>query len=139
MSDQAIGATTTLDPRAGTVTIINTYQVEPGRAEELVDFLAEATRSTLRHVPGFVSANLHVAFDRSQVVNYAQWESREAIAAARDYPRVAALMQEQARIATSFAPVLYELRLCVVAAENMAAEEAPPHLASCLRQGERLP
>jgi quinol monooxygenase YgiN len=77
------GATTVLDPEARHVTIINTYVVEPERADELIEFLVEATRSTIRHVPGFLSANLHVAIDRIHVVNYAQWQSREAIAAAR--------------------------------------------------------
>jgi quinol monooxygenase YgiN len=109
-------ATTTLDPKAGHVTIINTYAVDPERADELVDFLAAATHSTLRHVPGFVSANLHVAFDRTQVVNYAQWESREALVAARDNPEVVALVQEQTRIAKSFSPIPYALRVCIPAA-----------------------
>ncbi len=107
---------TTLDPAAGHVTIINTYVVAPERAEELLDFLVRSTRSTLSHVPGFVSANLHLSVDRTQVVNYAQWQSREAIAAARENPTVAALIEEQARIAESFTPILYELRASMAAA-----------------------
>jgi quinol monooxygenase YgiN len=110
------GETTVLDPKASIITIINTYMVEPERADELIAFLVEATRSTLRHVPGFISANLHVALDRKQVVNYAQWKSPEALAAVRENSQVAALMQEQLRIANSFAPVLYTLRACIPAA-----------------------
>jgi hypothetical protein len=49
-------------------------------------------------------------------VNYAQWESREALAAARGNAQLAALMQEQLRIAKSFSPVLYALRACIPAA-----------------------
>lgn len=110
------GDVTVLDPAAGRVTIINTYAVEPERADELVAFLIESTRSVVRHVPGFLSANLHVALDRTQVVNYAQWASREALAAARENQQVAALMQEQLRIAKSFSPILYALRICILAA-----------------------
>jgi heme-degrading monooxygenase HmoA len=77
---------TMLDPSAGYITIINTYAVAPERAEALLDFLVRATNETIRYVPGFVSANLHVNFDRTQVGNYAQWLSREAIAAARENP-----------------------------------------------------
>jgi hypothetical protein len=33
-----------------------------------------ATNETVRYVPWFVSANLHVNFERTQVVNYAQWK-----------------------------------------------------------------
>ena len=109
---------TTLDPSAGYITIINTYAVAPERAEALLDFLVRATKETIRYVPGFVSANLHLNFDRTQVVNYAQWKSREAIAAARENPKVIALMHEQLRIAESFTPILYELRQSVPAASE---------------------
>ena len=101
---------TTLDPGAEQVTLINTYTVAPDRAEELVEFLTRSTEETLRYVPGFISANLHVSLDGTQVVNYAQWANREAPAAARANPRVAALMQEQLQIAQSFTPVPYRLR-----------------------------
>ncbi len=106
---------TTLDPRAGLTTIINTYTVAPEHAEGLVDLLVRLTVETLRHVPGFVSANLHISIDRTQVVNYAQWQSREAVAAAGADPKVAACIREAAQLVKSFAPVLYELRQSVAA------------------------
>jgi len=109
---------TTLDPGAGYVTLINTYVVAPERAEELLDFLVRSTLETLRYVPGFVSANLHVNFERTRVVNYAQWKSHEAVAAARENPKVAALMRQQLQIAQSFAPIQYELRNSVAAASS---------------------
>ena len=109
---------TTLDPSAGYVMIINTYAVAPERAEALLEFLVRATNETIRYVPGFVSANLHVNFDRTQVVNYAQWKNREAIAAARENPKVLALMREQLQIADSFTPIQYELRQSVAAASE---------------------
>ena len=105
----------TLDPSAGYVTIINTYEVAPERADELLDLLARATADTIRFVPGFVSANFHVNFDHTQIVNYAQWENQEAIAAARDYPGVKAWIEEAAKVATSFSPVPYKLRHSVLA------------------------
>lgn len=113
--EQGDPARTTLDPAAGYVTIINTYAVAPERAEALLDLLVRATTETLRHVPGFVSASFHVNLDHTQVVNYAQWRSHEAIAAAGADPSVAARIREAAQIADSFAPVLYELRHSVTA------------------------
>ena len=107
---------TTLDPSASYVTIINTYTVAPERAGALLDLLVGATTETLRYVPGFVSANFHVNLDRTQVVNYAQWQSREAITAAGADSKVAALIREAAQIADSFTPIQYELRLSVAAA-----------------------
>lgn len=100
----------TLDPGAHHVTIINTYVVAPDRAEALLDLLVRATEGTLRLVPGFVSANFHLNEDRTQLVNYAQWRSREAIAAARANPSVAALIRDASEIADSFTPIQYELR-----------------------------
>ncbi|WP_161974219.1 putative quinol monooxygenase [Rhizobium deserti] len=116
MSDSILqGGSTVLDPEAGQVTIVNTYVVEPERADELISFLVESTLSTVRHVPGFISANLHIAHDRSQVVNYAQWQNVEALAAARENPKLAALMQKQLQIAKSFSPVLYTLKASISA------------------------
>ena len=57
-------------------------------------------------------------FDGTQVVNYAQWKSREVIAAARENPKVVALMREQLQIADSFTPILYEMRQSVAAADE---------------------
>lgn len=107
---------TTLDPRAGYATIINTYTVAPDRAEALLDLLVRATTDTLRHVPGFVSANFHLNSDRTQVVNYAQWRDGDSIAAARDHPAVADLIREAGQIADSFLPIVYELRQSIAGA-----------------------
>jgi heme-degrading monooxygenase HmoA len=108
--------TTVIDPEAKHVTIINTYAVEPERADELIAFLIEGTLSTMRHVPGFVSANLHVAHDRTQVVNYAQWKSLEALSAVRGNPQAVALVQGSLNVAKGFTPIQYELRACIPAA-----------------------
>ena len=48
-------------------------RVAPEYAEALLNFLVRATNETIRYVPGFVSANLYVNFERTQVVNYAQF------------------------------------------------------------------
>jgi antibiotic biosynthesis monooxygenase (ABM) superfamily enzyme len=106
---------TTLDTDDGYVTVINTYTVAPERAEELLDLLVTATNDTLRHVPGFVSANFHLNGDQSQVVNYAQWRSLEELAAAREDPEVVARIGEAGKLAGSFTPVLYVLRATVAA------------------------
>ena len=106
---------TTLDPSAGYVTIINTYNVEPERAEAVLNALVSATEETLRFVPGFVSANLHLSVDGTQVINYAQWQSREAVATAGADPKVAARIQEIAAMVNSFAPILFDLRNSIAA------------------------
>jgi quinol monooxygenase YgiN len=107
---------TTLDPSADYVTTMNTYTVAPERSEEALEYLVRSAVETVRHVPGFVSMNFHVSLDRNQIVNYGQWESREAMVAARENPKIVALMSETAKIAGSSKPIPYELRQSVAAA-----------------------
>ena len=103
-------AMTTLDPADHFVTFINTFAVEPNRAEELAGSLARATEEVMAGMPGFVSANLHVSEDRRRVVNYAQWRSREDYDAMSANPTAQAHMREAAALAVSYDPVFYELR-----------------------------
>lgn len=111
---------TRLDPCAGYITTMNTYTVAPERVEEVLEYLVRSATETVRYVPGFVSMNFHVSLDRTQIVNYGQWKSREAMAAARENPKIVALMSETAKIAGSSKPVPYELRQSVAGADENA-------------------
>ena len=100
----------TLDPKDGYVTLINTFTVDPAKAEALLDELAKATEHGMRKRDGFVSANLHISPDRKHVANYAQWRSRAAIDAMMNDPDAQAHMRQAAGLAISFEPIYYELR-----------------------------
>jgi quinol monooxygenase YgiN len=100
---QASQRLTALDQNAGYITIINRYAVSPERADELVDLLVRATVETMRrYLPGFVVATFQISVDRTRLVNYTQWRSRESIEAARADPKVAALLREAAQFADGF-------------------------------------
>lgn len=101
---------TTLTPADGYLTLINTFTVDPKRADELLETLSRATQETFADQPGFVSANLHLSLDRTHVANYAQWRSATQYQAASQRPEVQAHFQEAAGIAETFEPILYELR-----------------------------
>jgi heme-degrading monooxygenase HmoA len=88
-------------------TSINVFTVAPERASELADLLSRATEETMRFVPGFISANIHVSTDGTRVVNYAQWQSPEAFQAMFDDPGAREHMKVCAAVATSFEPHLY--------------------------------
>jgi quinol monooxygenase YgiN len=79
------------------VTLINVFTVEPQHQQKLVDLLTEATEKVMRHLPGFVSANIHKSFDGTRVANYAQWKSREHFEAMlkspETLPHIGAVMQ----------------------------------------------
>ena len=101
---------TTLDPKQGYVTLINTFRVKPGKADELVRFLAEATEKAIGETPGFISANFHVSLDGTRVVNYAQWRSQadfERMRSSEEFKKHTAAAEAMIE---DFEPVLYELR-----------------------------
>jgi quinol monooxygenase YgiN len=99
-----------LDPRDDYAVLINTFRVAPERAEELMALLERATEETIRFQPGFVSANLHVSADQTRIVNYAQWRSRADFEAMLQNPAARAHIAEVGKIATSFDPVIFNLR-----------------------------
>lgn len=98
---------TTIHEHAPHATLINVFTVAPERAEELAGLLREATEQTMRFVPGFISANIHVSTDGTRVVNYAQWQSAEAYQAMLQDPTAREHMGVCAGVATGFDPHLY--------------------------------
>jgi len=101
---------TTLDPKDGHMVLINTFTVAPEIADALLAELRHATESRIRHVPGFVSANLHISEDRTHVSNYAQWRSRADYDAFLRDPATREHLKAAAALAVSFDPIIYELR-----------------------------
>ena len=89
------------------VTLINTFTVKPENQEPLLRVLDEATEQVMRHIPGFVSANLHKSLDGTRVVNYAQWKDEAAFRAMLQDERAKAHMGAAAKLAERFDPVLY--------------------------------
>ena len=100
----------TLDAHDSYMVLINTFAVDPDRAEELLEVLGRATDAAMVDRPGFVSANLHMSDDRKHVTNYAQWKTREDYDAMMADPAAVEHMGAAADIADGFEPFYYELR-----------------------------
>ena len=71
---------------AEVVTLINVFTVDREDQLRLVELWQDATERVMRHLPGFVSANVHRSLDGMKVVNYAQWENQEAFTAMLQNP-----------------------------------------------------
>ena len=108
-------ARTTLDPKGGYLTFINTFTIEPDNAERLLQALRDATDEIFRRQPGFISANLQISRDLRRVLNYAQWRSKEDYVAMSKQPEVQVHMKQVAALAISFDPVDYDLADIVLA------------------------
>jgi quinol monooxygenase YgiN len=101
---------TTLNPTDRHLVLINTFTVEPSKADDLLEALSRATKDIMSHRPGFISANLHISPDRKHIANYAQWRSKDDLDAMMKDPTAQAHMKESAALAISFSPIYYELR-----------------------------
>jgi len=92
---------TTISTENKVATLINVFNVEPENQQKLADMLVEATEKTMKHVEGFISANIHKSLDGKRVVNYAQWQSPGAFEAMVKDPRAQEHMKPIMEIATA--------------------------------------
>ena len=90
------------------VTLINVFTVEPANQRQLLELLARATETCVRHAPGFISASLHRGLDGTKVTMYAQWRSVEDYQAMRENPAPLPYLQQALSIA-KFDPGIYEV------------------------------
>ena len=100
-------AETTIRAGAPLVTLINVFTVDPKDQERLVKLWQEGTDEVMRHLPGFISANVHRSLDGTKVINYAQWESVDAFTSSVQNSDVAAYFERLAQIGTPD-PILCE-------------------------------
>jgi quinol monooxygenase YgiN len=96
------------DPHSKSVTLINVFTVDPQNQERLIELLTRATESSVRHAPGFITANLHRSIDGTKVTMVAQWRSAEDYQAMRSDPAPLPFLQEALTIAT-FDPGMYHI------------------------------
>jgi heme-degrading monooxygenase HmoA len=101
--------TTTIDPNAKVVTFINIYEVAPEKQAELAELLSAGTDQTLRHMPGFVSVNIHRSTDGHRVANSTQWASQDEFERMGKSPEAQALFRKFAAVAKSVAPAVYQV------------------------------
>jgi quinol monooxygenase YgiN len=101
-------ATATISPSTRLVTLINVFTVEPVNQRQLLELLARATETSVRHAPGFISASLHRSLDGTKVTMYAQWRSVADYQAMRENPTAPPYLQEALAIA-KFHPGMYEV------------------------------
>jgi heme-degrading monooxygenase HmoA len=100
--------TTTINADARVVTIINVFETTPEKQDELIRVLEQATLDVMRHLPGFVSANIHKSIDGKRVANYAQWETAEDFQRMLEDPEAQQHMRKVDTLAKA-APVMYRV------------------------------
>lgn len=71
-----------INPGAGILTMINVVTSETGKQLETIQLLQAGMEKTMRHQPGFISANIHRSLNSEHVVVYAQWKDQASVDAA---------------------------------------------------------
>jgi quinol monooxygenase YgiN len=99
---------TTISPSRKLVTLINVFTVEPANQQQLLELLARATETSVRHAPGFISASLHRGLDGTKVTMYARWRSVEDYQAMRENPAPRPYLQHALAI-SKLVPGIYEV------------------------------
>ncbi|MEV4380224.1 antibiotic biosynthesis monooxygenase family protein [Streptosporangium sp. NPDC049644] len=90
------------------VTLINVFDVDASKQQELIDLLNEGTEKVIKNRPGFVSVNILASVDGTRVVNFAQWRSQDDVKATMADPEVQALGKRTAELAKP-APHVYSV------------------------------
>jgi quinol monooxygenase YgiN len=101
------------------ITLINVFTVAQAKQQELITLLTRATDSSVRDVPGFISASLHRSLDGTKVTMYAQWRSVEDYQAMRQNAAAIPYLQQALTIAT-FDPGMYDVVETFIASEKNA-------------------
>src|ERR1700675_163937 len=101
-------AMATNSPTSKLVILINVFTVEPVNQQQLLELLARATETSVRHAPCFISISLHRGLDTKKVTMYAQWRSVEDYQAMRENPAPLPYLQQALAIAR-FEPGMYEV------------------------------
>lgn len=109
LSEKEKNSMTRITTDKNLVTHINVFTVSPENQQQLVDLLVEATQSTIRKFPGYISNNYHKSLDGTKVTTYAQWRSQADFEAMLQSPETASRFQALSQLVTSFEPHLYEV------------------------------
>lgn len=95
--------------RDGVQTVITTFEMTPGTAQDLMDALREAYESFISKRPGFIGAGLHMNDAQTRIANYSQWERREDFLAMLRTDEMRAHNRRFSELCARFEPVMYEV------------------------------
>jgi heme-degrading monooxygenase HmoA len=99
----------TVEADSGIATLINVFTVTAERQAAVVESLRAFTEKHARRLPGFIAAAVHRSVDGTQVVNYAQWSTPDAMNEMLASPAAIAHLREVRELAQAIQPHLYQV------------------------------
>jgi len=91
-------------------TVITTFEMTPGTAQDLMDALTDAYEKFISKQPGFIAAGLHINDAQTRIANYSQWAKREDYQAMLRSDEMRARNRKINEMCKSFEPVMYEVQ-----------------------------
>lgn len=89
----------TISADSAITTVVSTFTVQPTKQQELLSLLA-TNAAGLMELLGFIGAAFHPSDDGTRIVNYAQWETEDALKAMLNNPSMAEHRQQISAIAS---------------------------------------
>ncbi len=93
-------------------TVITTFEMTPGTAQDLMDALKNAYAEFISRQPGFIAAGLHINDAQTRIANYSQWERREDFLAMLRTDEMRARNRKINELCKTFEPVMYDVVEC---------------------------
>jgi quinol monooxygenase YgiN len=90
-------------------TVITTFEMTPGTAQDVLEALQSAYAQVIRHQPGFLGAGLHINDAQTRIANYSKWRRREDYQAMLRTPEMRERNRTIAALCRGFEPVMYEV------------------------------
>ena len=90
-------------------TVLTTFEMTPGTAQDLLDALTDAYDKFISHQPGFIGAGLHINDAQTRIANYSQWKRREDFQAMLRSDEMRRRNREIHSLCRSFEPVMYDV------------------------------
>jgi len=90
-------------------TVLTTFEMSPGTAQDLMDALSEAYAVFISNQPGFLGAALHMNDAQTRIANYSKWTRREDFLAMLRSDEMRRRNREIQSMCRSFEPVMYDV------------------------------
>lgn len=90
-------------------TVLTTFEMTPGTAQDLMDALTDAYAEFISKQPGFIAAGLHINDAQTRIANYSQWERREDFLAMLRTEEMRARNRRINELCKTFEPVMYDV------------------------------
>ncbi len=90
-------------------TVITTFEVTPGTAQDLLDLLRDAHDAVISRQPGFIGSAIHINDAQTRIASYSQWQRREDFQAMLRTDEMRERNRRINEICKSFEPVMYDV------------------------------